>query len=118
MSKPLFFISCPIDTYSGYGARSRDLVRAIIQLDKYDVKILPQMWGNTPWGFVEDNPEWNFLSKHLWQQPQLPKQPEIWMQITIPSEFQPVGKYNIGVTAGIETTLAPGDWIEGCNRMN
>jgi hypothetical protein len=40
------------------------------------------------------------------------------MQITIPSEFQPVGKYNIGVTAGIETTLAPGDWIEGCNRMN
>ena len=52
-NKPLFFISCPIDTYSGYGARSRDLVRAIIQLDKYDVKILPQMWGNTPWGFIE-----------------------------------------------------------------
>jgi hypothetical protein len=27
------------------------------------------------------------------------------MQITIPSEFQPVGKFNIGVTAGIETTF-------------
>ena len=40
------------------------------------------------------------------------------MQITIPSEFQPIGKYNIGVTAGIETTVAPGDWIEGINRMN
>jgi len=117
-NKPLFFISCPIDTYSGYGARSRDLVRAIIQLDKYDVKILPQMWGNTPWGFINDNPEWEFLNKHLWNQPQLPKQPEVWMQITIPSEFQPIGKYNIGVTAGIETTVAPGDWIEGCNRMN
>ena len=118
MSKPLFFISCPIDTYSGYGARSRDLVRAIIQLDKYDVKILPQMWGNTPWGFINDNPEWEFLNKHIHNQPQLPKQPEIWMQITIPSEFQPIGKYNIGVTAGIETTISPGDWIEGCNRMN
>ena len=94
--KPLFFISCPIDTYSGYGARSRDLVKAIIELDKYDVKILPQMWGNTPWGFIEDNPEWSFLIPHLWSQPQLPKQPEIWMQITIPSEFQPIGKYNIG----------------------
>ena len=33
------------------------------------------------------------------------KQPDVWMQITIPSEFQPIGKYNIGVTAGIETTL-------------
>ena len=118
MSKPLFFISCPIDTYSGYGARSRDLVRAIIQLDKYDVKILPQMWGNTPWGFINDNPEWEFLNKHIHNQPQLPKQPEIWMQITIPREFQPIGKYNIGVTAGIETTISPGDWIEGCNRMN
>jgi hypothetical protein len=118
MSKPLFFISCPIDTYSGYGARSRDLVKAIIATDKYDVKVIPQMWGNTPWNFINDNPEWGFLSQHIWNQPQLPKQPEVWMQITIPSEFQPVGKYNIGVTAGIETTVAPGDWIEGCNRMD
>ena len=118
MSKPLFFISCPIDTYSGYGARSRDLVRAIIELDKYDVKIIPQMWGNTPWGFIEENPEWRFLTEHIWNYPQLHKQPDVWMQITIPSEFQQVGKYNIGVTAGIETTLSPGDWIEGCNRMN
>jgi hypothetical protein len=118
MSKPLFFISCPIDTYSGYGARSRDLVKAIIATDKYDVKIIPQMWGNTPWNFIADNPEWGFLNQHLWNQPQLPKQPEVWMQITIPSEFQPIGKYNIGVTAGIETTLSPGDWIEGINRMN
>jgi hypothetical protein len=118
MSKPLFFISCPIDTYSGYGARSRDLVKAIIATNKYDVKVVPQMWGNTPWGFINDNPEWGFLNEHIWNQPQLPKQPEVWMQITIPSEFQPVGKYNIGVTAGIETTISPGDWIEGCNRMN
>jgi hypothetical protein len=118
MSKPLFFISCPIDTYSGYGARSRDLVKAIIATDKYTVKVIPQMWGNTPWGFIEDNQEWGFLKSHLWDQPSLPKQPEIWMQITIPSEFQPVGKYNIGVTAGIETTIAPGDWIEGVNRMD
>ena len=118
MNKPLFFISCPIDTYSGYGARSRDLVRAIIAIDKYDVKIIPQMWGNTPWNFIADNPEWEFLNNHIWSQPQLPKQPEVWMQITIPSEFQPIGKYNIGATAGIETTLSPGDWIEGCNRMD
>jgi len=43
MSKPLFTISCPIDTYSGYGARSRDLVKAIIATERYDVEILSQM---------------------------------------------------------------------------
>jgi glycosyltransferase involved in cell wall biosynthesis len=118
MSKPTFIISCPVDTFSGYGARSRDIVKAIIELDKYDVKVLPQRWGNTPMGFIKNNLEWEFLNKHLLHQPQLPAQPEIWMQITVPNEFQPIGKYNIGCTAGIETTIAPAEWIEGCSRMN
>jgi len=118
MNKPVFVISCAIDTYSGYGARSRDIVKAIIELNKYDVKVLPQRWGNTPFGFIKNNPEWGFLSNYLLQQPQLPAQPEIWMQITVPNEFQPVGKYNIGCTAGIETTVAPAEWVEGCSRMN
>lgn len=116
--KPSFVISCPIDTYSGYGARSRDLVKAIIETNKYDVKILPQRWGNTSWGFIEDHIEWNFLKEFILTSPQLPSQPEIWAQITIPNEFQPVGKYNIGITAGMETSVVKGEWIEGCNRMN
>ena len=116
--KPLFAISCPIDTFSGYGARSRDLVKAIIQIDKYDVKIIPQRWGNTAWNFIEEHPEWSFLNDYILKEPKLNKQPDIWMQITVPNEFQPVGKYNIGVTAGMETTLVSGPWVEGCNRMN
>ena len=118
MSKPVFVISCPIDTYSGYGARSRDIVKAIIELDKYDVKVLPQRWGSTPKGFIKENQEWEFLTPHLLNSPQLPAQPEIWMQITVPNEFQQVGKYNIGCTAGIETTISPAEWTEGCSRMN
>jgi hypothetical protein len=120
MSKPTLVLSCPIDTYSGYGSRGRDLAKAIIELDKYDLKIIPQRWGATPWGFIEDHKEWNFLNKHLFY-PQ-PKQqyptPEVWIQLTIPNEFMPQGKYNIGMTAGIETTLCPAEWIEGCNRMD
>ena len=55
---------------------------------------------------------------HALSSPQLPKQPELWMQITVPNEFQPIGKFNIGCTAGIESNVCPGDWIEGINRMN
>jgi hypothetical protein len=116
--KPLFVISCPIDTMSGYGSRSRDLVKSIIELDKYDVKILPQRWGDTSWGFIDNNPEWEFLKKHILTNPQMNKQPEVWAQVTVPNEFQPIGKYNIGFTAGIETTVASPEFIEGCNRMN
>jgi len=118
MSKNTFYISCPFDTYSGYGARSRDLIKAIIELDKYDVKLMSQRWGNTPWGFIKNNPEWSFLNNHLHNHPQLTEQPDIWMQITVPNEFQPVGKFNIGCTAGMETTLVDGSWVEGINRMN
>ena len=49
---------------------------------------------------------------------QIPKQPEVWAQVTVPNEFQPIGKYNIGFTAGIETTLCAPQWIEGLNRMD
>lgn len=118
MSKNTFYISAPFDTYSGYGARSRDLIKAIIELDKYDVKLISQRWGNTPWGFIKNNPEWEFLTKHLHNAPQLTEQPDIWMQVTVPNEFQPIGKFNIGCTAGMETTLVDGNWVEGINRMD
>ena len=116
MSKPTFVISSPFDTYSGYGARARDIIKSIISSNKYDVKLLSQRWGDTSWGFCQDHPQW----KHLLQLqvPKLTEQPDIWMQITIPNEFQPVGKYNIGVTAGIEATGCKPEWIEGLNRMN
>lgn len=118
MSKPRFVISCPFDTYSGYGARSRDIVKAIIQTNKYNVELLSQKWGETSWGFCKENPEWGFLLNHLATQDWNQSKPDIWMQITIPNEFQPVGKYNIGLTAGIESTACKGEWVEGLNRMD
>jgi hypothetical protein len=116
MNRNTFYISAPVDTYSGYGARSRDLVKAIIELDKYDVKILAQRWGSTPWGFCEDHEEWSFLNEYI--VPNITTKPDIWAQCTIPSEFQAIGKYNIGFTAGIEATVCAPDWIEGLNRMD
>jgi glycosyltransferase involved in cell wall biosynthesis len=117
--KPLFVVSCPIDTFSGYGARSRDIVISLIKSEKYDVRILSQRWGNTPFGFLQaDNPDHKLMLDAILKNQQLPKQPDVWMQITVPNEFQTVGKYNIGVTAGIETTLCDATWVEGVNRMN
>ena len=115
--KNTFVVSCPIDTFSGYGARSRDFVKALIELDEYEVSIIPQRWGNTPENFIENNKkEWGFLQKHII--PTLQSKPDIWCMITVPNEFQPVGKYNIGLTAGMETTHVHSSWIEGCNRMD
>jgi glycosyltransferase involved in cell wall biosynthesis len=119
--KQFCVISCPIDTHSGYGARARDFVKALYELkkDEYDIQIVSQRWGQTPWGYINENKEeWGWLTSLISPNGQLQKQPDIWIQITVPNEFQPIGKYNIGVTAGIETTICDPSWIEGCNRMN
>jgi len=115
MNKPLAVVSCPIDTYSGYGARARDFVKALIALDKYEVKTLSQRWGNTRFGYLEDHNEDELASTII---PSINKKPNLWIQITVPNEFQRVGEFNIGLTAGMETTLIHQSWIEGCNRMD
>ena len=113
--KPLCVVSCPIDTFSGYGARSRDFVKSLIKSkeEEWDIKILPQRWGDCPWNFLsQDDPlRQRFIGG-------LDKKPDIWVQITVPNEFQPVGQFNIGVTAGIETTIYPSEFIEGSNKMD
>ena len=116
--KPVFIISCPFDTYSGYGARARDVVQSIIDLDKYNVQLLSQKWGNTPLGFCNDHKQWSHLHQLVIPGVRQDQKPDIWMQITIPNEFVPVGKFNIGCTAGIESTGCVHTWIEGINRMD
>jgi len=98
------------------------LIKSIIKSDKYDVKLLSQRWGTTPFGFCEDHSQWKFLYDDYiapleWQQGKMPK-PDIWSQITVPNEFQSVGKFNIGFTAGMETTLVDPTWVEGMERMD
>jgi len=119
--KPLVVVSCPADTKSGYGARSRDILKAIIDMDKYDVRFISQRWGATQFGALDPANEDHkkilaCVSSH--EKNPITRQPDVWIQITVPNEFNPLGKYNIGITAGIETTLCDGSWIEGCNRMN
>lgn len=122
MSKPLCLIQGPVFSRSGYGDWSRDVAKSIIRYNKYDVKIATTKWGANPIKrFVDDldtsDPLNLMLFDKMIREP-LNRQPDLFVQIAIPNEFKPLGKYNIGMTAGIETTAASGEWIEGLNRMN
>ena len=63
-------------------------------------------------------PRDKIIIDRLLQTPQLPQQPDIHMHIVVPNEFSPIGKYNIGVTAGLECTACPPEWIQGMNKMD
>ena len=119
MNKPLVLVTAPIETRSGYGNHSRDICQALIEVDKYDVRIQSVRWGSTPPNALEkDNPIHQEIDKRILRQPNLEKQPDVHLHIVIPNEFQPIAKKNVGITAGIEHTIPPGTWVEGCNRMD
>ncbi len=117
MSKPFLLYQAPVATRSGYGDHARDLLKSFKDLDYYDIKIVSTRWGNTPMDQLNPTDEF-----HQWVLDnivtEIHQQPDVYVQLTVPNEFQTIGKFNIGVTAGIETTIIPKDWVDGCNRMD
>lgn len=117
MNKPILVFQAPIATRSGYGDHSRDILKSLFELDKYDVKIVPTRWGNTPQDQI--NPQTEFGQKILKSiVTQLNQKPDIYIQVSVANEFKPMGSYNIGITAGVETTLAPAEFLQGSNQMD
>ena len=117
MSKPTLVFQGPIFTRSGYGDHCRDLMKSLRKMDKYDIKIIPLRWGNTPQNQVSDQDEFGrwMLERVIGE---IGEKPDVFMQISVANEFEPKGNYNIGITAGVETTIAPKDFIDGSNKMD
>jgi glycosyltransferase involved in cell wall biosynthesis len=116
--KPFLLFRGPIKTRSGYGAHSRDLLQALYEMDMFEIKIDSCGWGSTPLTALESNNTFHQWIEENIVNINVPVQPDVYVQVTVPNEFQRIGKFNIGVTAGIETTIAPKDWVDGCNRMD
>jgi len=117
MSKPILVFQAPIATRSGYGDHSRDILKSLFELDNYDVKVVPTRWGNTPQDQIDPTTEFGqrILSSIITQ---LDKKPEVFIQVSVANEFKSVGQYNIGITAGVESTVAPQEFIQGSNQMD
>jgi len=116
--KPYIVVQGPVATRSGYGNHTRDLVTSLIKADKYDIHIVSLPWGVTPMNALEkDNPDHQAIELRIARQ-NITRQPDVFIQISVPNEFQPHGKFNIGITAGIETTLVSPEFLEGCNKMD
>lgn len=107
-------IASPVATQSGYGHHAREVIANFIEQrgKEWDIKLLSLPWGHTPFTYPIPQ-DWNQRIIPL----PLTYQPDIWVQITVPNEFQAVGKYNIGVTAGTEGDVCPEKWIDNLNSM-
>lgn len=107
-------IASPVATQSGYGHHAREVINNLIEQKgkEWDIKLLSLPWGHTPFTY----PLSQDLKNRIIPMP-IQQQPDIWIQISVPNELQPVGKFNIGVTAGTEGDVCPTEWIEKINAM-
>jgi len=107
-------IASPVATQSGYGHHAREIINNLIKQrgSEWDIKLVSLPWGHTPFTY----PLSTDLINRVIPLP-IQSQPDIWIQVTIPNEFQPVGKFNIGVTAGTEGDACTPEWIDNLNTM-
>ena len=108
----------PVLTRSGYGEHARFVVDSLLSKpSEYDVFVIPINWGNSSWSY--DHEYKRQVYEHLIKKREAYSgEYDLSIQVTVPTEFQAIAPYNIGVTAGVETTTVPPEWIPMCNAMD
>lgn len=120
MNKTTCVIASPVDTFSGYGVMARNFAKALFRVrgEEWDIKFLSLRWGGTPFGALdESDPEEKRIKESIIVDGQVRYKPDVWIQISVSNEFTPVGTVNIGYSCLVETSVLPGDMLEGLNRM-
>ena len=114
-------IKGPALTRSGYGEQARFALRSLASRpDLYDLYLMATGWGKTSW-VIEDDAERKWMD-HLINKTasfiQSGGKFDASLQVTIPNEWERIAPYNVGYTAGIETTRVAPEWIEKANMMD
>ena len=117
--KKSMLICAPLATRSGYGDHARDLFHSFYDLDKFDIKIIDVPWGACPRNALDvENEKDKLIIDRIVSPDTIKGAPDVYVDVRIPNEFQQIGKFNIGITAGIETNAVSQQWLEGCNKMD
>ncbi len=120
MSKPLVLLRAPILTLSGYGTHARQIGDWLLRMEKAGhIELLCEalFWGVTSW--IVDTERDETVGALMKRCKAPPRQPDVAIQLQLPNEWDPkIGKVNIGVSAAVETDLAPQDWVACCDKMD
>jgi len=118
--KKRVLIRAPLLTISGYGVHARQIFEWAISRSDFDVYVQPLQWGVTPWLINPDSKDGivGEIMKRV-VDPAKESKFDITFQVQLPNEWDPnLGKFNVGITAAVETDICHKDWIHACNRMD
>ena len=116
--KKQVLMCAPFNTRSGYGDHARSIFYSIMDRENLEIKCVDVRWGSTPRNHLDpNNPKHKKLLDTFIDGKNI-QQPDIYIDIRIPNEFQTPAKVNIGITAGVEADICSAEFVMGCNKMN
>lgn len=111
-------LRAPLLTNSGYGVHSRQIFEWLSKKNNIDLTVECLNWGMTSWILDKESHD-GLISKIMNCSKKVEGLYDITFQVQLPDEWNPsLGKKNIGITAGVETTICSPKWIENCNKMD
>lgn len=109
----------PLLSESGYGNHARQVFRWLVQKHpELDVKTQVLPWGSTSWS-VNPELEGGLIGEIMKRTSNVDSSFDCSFQVQLPNEWDPnLAKFNVGITAVVESDRCNPAWIEACNRMN
>ena len=120
MRKKIVLLRSPALSFTGYGVHSRQIAKWLLSKgDQIDLKFNVLQWGESTWHIAQD--KFGGIVQDIFQRSvdSKFKGADVSIQVQLPDEWDTtVAKFNIGVTAGVETDTCNPKWIEKINEMD
>ena len=111
-------IRAPLLSVSGYGEHSRQIYKYLCSKKNINLKTQVVQWGNTSWS-LDKNAYDGLVGKIMSESAAAEQKYDVSFQVQLPDEWSDsLATFNIGVTAGVETTICNTKWIDSINKMN
>ncbi len=110
--------SGPAITRSGYGEHSRQVCRWLLSRKDLDVKFILTPWGDTPWMLNHDECK-GLIGQIISRSVPPDTKGDVSVQLKLPNEWDTkMAKFNVGITASVETDRCHPEWVQACNNMD
>jgi len=118
MKRKNVVIRAPLLSQSGYGVHSRQIAKYLLNRKDFVTTSQIVNWGNTPWNLnhdAEDGLIGRIFESSITRRTNF----DVSFQVQLPNEWDTkLAKFNVGVTALVETDKCNPAWIEKINSMD
>ena len=123
MKRKRLLLKAPILSQSGYGEHARFIYRALKKRgDLFDIHVEPLDWGRTGWIWKDEDlrreidhdvAKFQTILQHQIKNPY-----DICVHVDLPTAWERIAPYMVGVTAGIECETVSPSWLTYLSQVD